>query len=95
MEKDKIDTANQWTLDIQKSRSYLISIKQTYYRNLGDVPIQLLGATPTIFLKAEPIPENYHSLGFIVPSAKKKSCDNQKWAQISRIDTLVSNYIFF
>lgn len=92
LEKDKIDTANQWTLDIQKARSCLISIKQNYYRDLGDVPTQRLGATPTIFLKTEPIPENYHSLGFIVPSANKKNSDKQKWAQISRIDTLVSNY---
>lgn len=92
LEKDKIDTANQWTLDIQKARSCLISIKQNYYRDLSDVPTQRLGETPTIFLKAEPIPENYHSLGFIVPRSKKKSSDNQKWAQISRIDTLVSNY---
>ncbi|WP_462151117.1 hypothetical protein [Pseudoalteromonas xiamenensis] len=92
IEKEKLDAANKWTLDIQKARSSLIAIKQNYFKDLSSNPTQRVGSVPTILIKAENITESYADLGFIVPTEAEMKKEDLKWAQISRVDTLVSNF---
>ena len=68
LEKEKLIAANKWTLDAERARSSLISIKGNYYKQLQSHPIQRLVSIPTILLKSEPVLENYQDLAFIVPS---------------------------
>ncbi|VEL96898.1 hypothetical protein ALT761_01891 [Alteromonas sp. 76-1] len=92
IEKEKLDAANKWTLDIQKARSSLIAIKQNYFKDLSSNPTQRVGSVPSIVVKAENIKESYADLGFIVPTEAELKEKNLKWAQIARVDTLVSNF---
>ena len=88
-EKDKMNTANKWTLKIEEARASLIAIKGNYHGQLRSDPFQRITAIPTILFHAEPIAENYQELSFIVP---KKGQEPEKWSQITRIRAMVSNY---
>jgi hypothetical protein len=92
IEKDKLSAANKWTLDIERARSSLISIKGNYHKQLESHPIQRLAKIQTLLLKSEPVLENYQDLAFIVPTEEEFNCSNQKWSQITRINAMVSNY---
>lgn len=92
IEKDKLSAANKWTLDIERARASLISIKGNYHKQLESHPIQRLATISTLLLKSEPVLENYQDLAFIVPSEEEFNCSNQKWSQITRINAMVSNY---
>ncbi|WP_076918466.1 hypothetical protein [Pseudoalteromonas sp. SK18] len=92
IEKEKLSAANKWTLDIERARASLISIKGNYHKQLTAVPIQRLFAIPSIIIKSEPILESYQDLAFIVPSEDTKETEFPKWSQITRINAAVANY---
>ena len=91
LEKEKLSAANKWTLDIERARSSLISIKNNYHNELKSHPMQRLASIPSIIFKPEPVIENFQDLAFIVP-LEKGSSTNEKWSQIPRINAMVSNY---
>lgn len=90
IEKEKMDTANKWTLLADEARSKLISIKQNYHGKLTGNPIQRAAAISTILFTAKPIVEDYSKLSFLVP--KQSSDEYPKWSQIPRIRTMIHNY---
>lgn len=90
IEKEKMDTANKWTLLADEARSNLISIKQNYHGKLTEDPIQRAVAIPTILFTAKPIVEDYSQLSFLVP--KQSSDEYLNWSQIPRIRTMMHNY---
>lgn len=90
IEKEKMDTANKWTLLADEARSNLISIKQNYHGNLTNNPIQRTAAIPTILFTAQPIVEDFSRLSFLVP--KQPSDEYPKWSSIPRIRTMIHNY---
>ncbi len=92
IEKQKMDTANKWTLQVEEARSTLIAIKGNYYDKLTSDPFQRVSAIPSILFHAEAISENYQELSFIVPSKKDRKTDKHKWSQIPRIRSMISNY---
>ena len=91
IEKDKLETTNKWTFQVEEARATLIAIKGNYHGQLSDVPLQRLGAIPSILFHAEPIAENYQNLSFIVPSNDEIE-KLPKWSQIPRIRAMISNY---
>lgn len=90
IEKEKMDTANKWTLLADEARSNLISIKQNYHGNLTDNPIQRTAAIPTILFTPKSIVEDFSKLFFLVP--KQPSDEYPKWSSIPRIRTMIHNY---
>jgi len=92
LEKEKLSAANKWTLDIERAKSSLISIKSNYHKELNSHPLQRLASIPSIIFKPEPIVENYQDLAFIVPSIEDAASTDDKWSQISRINCMVNNY---
>ena len=91
IEKDKLETSNKWTFQVEGARATLIAIKGNYYGQLSDIPLQRFGSIPSILFHAESIAENYQNLSFIVPSADEKK-ERSKWSQIPRIRAMISNY---
>jgi len=92
IEKEKMNASNKWTLDIEQARSNLLAIKGNYNGKLTDLPIQRVGAIPSILFHAQPIPEKFNDLSFIVPKESKSKAELPKWSQIPRIRAMVSNY---
>lgn len=89
LEKEKMNNANKWTLKIEEARASLIAIKGNYNGELTSDPFQRVSAIPTILFHAQSIAEDYQDLSFIVPKAGEES---EKWSQITRIRSMVSNY---
>jgi hypothetical protein len=92
IEKEKMNTTNKWTLLAEEARSTLISIKGNYNEKLSDNPFQRISAIPSILFHATPIIEKYEELSFIIPKSGSKLSDAEKWSQIFRIRTMISNY---
>jgi len=92
IEKEKMDSSNKWTLQVEEARSNLIAIKGNYHGQLTSLPFQRLSAIPSILFHANSIAEDYQKLSFIVPSKEEKDGDLNKWSQIPRIRSMVSNY---
>jgi hypothetical protein len=92
IEKEKMDTSNKWTLQAEEARSNLIAIKGNYHGQLTNIPFQRLSAIPSILFHANSIDEDYQKLSFILPSNEEKDGDINKWSQIPRIRSMVSNY---
>jgi len=92
IEKEKMNASNKWTLDIEQARSNLIAIKGNYNGELTNLPIQRVGAIPSILFHAQPIPESFKDLSFIVPKESESKTDLPKWSQIPRIRAMISNY---
>ncbi len=92
IEKEKMNSANKWTLDAEQARSNLIAIKGNYNGQLTSQPIQRITAIPSILFHAQSISENYQDLSFIVPKSEEANSDLPKWSQIPRIRSMVSNY---
>ncbi len=92
IEKEKLNSANKWTLDIERARASLISFKGNYHKQLSAVPIQRVFAIPSIIIKSEPIIEKYQDLAFIIPVENSKETEVPKWSQITRINAMVANY---
>ena len=92
LEKEKLNAANKWTLEIERARSSLIAIKGNYHKRLSSVPLQRLFTIPSIIIKSEPILDSYQDLAFIVPSEDSKETEPPKWSQITRVNSAVANY---
>lgn len=92
IEKEKMNSANKWTLQVEEARATLISIKGNYNGELTHIPFQRLSAIPSILFHATPIKENYQDLSFIVPSNADKGSEPNKWSQLPRIRAMISNY---
>lgn len=92
IEKQKMNTANKWTLLAEEARSSLIAIKGNYHENLTDNPIQRMSAVPSILFHATPIIERYEELSFIISKVNQDSGEPEKWSQIPRIRSMISNY---
>lgn len=92
IEKEKMNSANKWTLLVEQARSNLIAIKNNYHGKLSDIPFQRLATIPTVLFHASPINESYQNLSFIAPKAGVTSIKYNKWSQIPRINAMISNY---
>ncbi|WP_415888174.1 hypothetical protein ACMXYV_09075 [Neptuniibacter sp. SY11_33] len=92
IEKEKMDTANKWTLLMEEARAALISIKGNYYKDLSDHPLKRVATIPSILFHASPVEESFEKLSFIIPKAEDRKKDYPKWSQISRIRSMVNNY---
>lgn len=92
IEKDKMNTANKWTLLAEEARSTLIAIKGNYNEKLSDNPFQRISAIPSILFHATPIIERYEELSFIIPKSNSELNNTEKWSQIFRIRSMISNY---
>ena len=91
-EKEKMNAANKWTLDVEQARSNLIAIKSNYCGKLNADPLKRINAVPTILFKVDSIVEKYTDLAFIVPNAIDETKKLSKWHQITLIKTMISNY---
>lgn len=90
IEKDKMDTANKWTLLVSEAKENLIAIKQNYHGLLGDDPVQRALAIPTVLFTAKPIIQDYSRLSFVVTKDLKGKYP--KWSQIPQIRARIHNY---
>lgn len=92
IEKEKMNTSNKWTIEIEQARAGLIAIKRSYNDNLTDLPLERLAAVPCIMFHARAIPETFHELSFIVGNKEDSKSELPKWSQIPRIRSMVYNY---
>lgn len=92
IEKEKMDSSNKWTLQVESAQSTLIVIKSNYHGKLTDRPFQRLWAIPTILIPVNPIIGNYQNLSFILSTNNEKKPEFHKWSQIPRIRTMINNY---
>lgn len=90
IEKEKMNTANKWTLLADEAMFNLISIKQNYHGKLKKEPLQRAAEISTVLFTAKPIVEDYSQLSFLVP--KQESGEHPKWSQIRRIRIMIHNY---
>ena len=84
--------ANKWTLDIERARATLISIKSNYHKKLDSNPLGRIASIPTIIFRSEPVVENYQDLAFIVPSEEESTSNQFIWSQIPRMHRMIGSY---
>lgn len=92
IEKEKMNAANKWTLQMEEARATLIAIKGTYNENLTENPYQRVSAVQSILFHAKPIDAKLEELSFIIPKSNPDVTEYPKWSQITRIRSMVNNY---
>lgn len=92
IEREKMDSVNNWTLSVDNAFSSLVNLKSHYHGNLNKNPFQRTLAIKTILHNALPINEKPSSLSFIAPRKEEPETQSVKWRQISLIRTMANNY---
>ncbi len=94
IEKEKMDSANNWILSVESAFSSLIALKSNYHNKLTPNPLQRAAIIPTIIFDPKPITEELSSLSFVIPKKEDEDSQLVKWRSITRIRSMVNNYNF-
>ncbi len=90
IEIKKIEALNNVLLEAMQVRTNLIAIKENYFGQISDHPIDRLLSVPPILLPDNRLSINLSSLSFIAPKIEDNA--NEKWSSIGYIATIFSNY---
>ncbi len=96
-EKEKLNTANKWTILANEAFYSLLAIKQNYYEKLTvdpdpTNPYHRILAVPPIRMQISQINESLSGLVFISQKKEPENPEHSKWSQISLVQILFSNY---
>ncbi|BBN59327.1 hypothetical protein [Hydrogenovibrio marinus] len=93
IEKDKLNIANKWMLNISDALSALIAIKANYIGKLKDDPIQRIACIKQAINIYKYFENDIHELSFIIPSSiEEQEQQNNKWSRIAKIQSMTANY---
>lgn len=94
LEKERINTVNDWLLLVEGAMSSLVAIKSNYYEKLTSDPFQRTLVTPALIHSTKKLDKNISSLSFIIPKKDDKKTQTIKWQQLPRIRAMIENYNF-
>lgn len=94
LEKERINTVNDWLLLVEGAMSSLVSIKSNYHSKLTSNPFQRTLAVPAVIHSTKFLDKNISSLSFIIPRKEDKKAQTIKWRQLPRIRAMIDNYNF-
>lgn len=92
IEKEKLNTVNDWMLLAESAFATLVTFKTNYYKKIDSNPFQRALTIRSIIHISNKIDKNISSLSFIVPKKEDEKSLNIKWRNIPRIRTMVNNY---
>ncbi len=94
LEKERVNTINNWILMAEGAMQSLISIKGNYHDKLSSNPFQRTLVTRAFIHSTKNIDKNISELAFIIPKKDDKKALETKWRQLPRIRAIIENYNF-
>lgn len=94
IQKERINTINDWMLSAEEAMQSLISIKSNYHGALTDNPFQRTMKIRSLINSTNKINKDLTALSFIIPKKEKTEEHNIKWRQLPRIRAMIHNYNF-
>lgn len=94
LEKERINTVNDWLLLAEGAISSLVAIKSNYHGKLNDNPFQRTLQTRSLIHSTKKLDKNLSSLSFVIPKKEDKKAQTIKWRQLPRIRAMIENYNF-
>lgn len=94
LQRDRIETVNDWVLLIEGAMSSLVTIKGNYNGKLNDNPFQRTLVTRSLIHSSKKLEKNISNLAFIIPKKNDEEGKKIKWRQLPRIRAMLENYNF-
>lgn len=94
IEKERINTVNDWMLLAEGAISSLIAIKSNYHGKLTNNPFQRTLQIRSLIHSTKKLDKNLSSLSFVIPKKEDKKSQTIKWRQLPRIRAMIENYNF-
>ncbi len=92
VQKERVQTINDWILSAESAIQSLIAIKQNYHGKLSSDPFQRTMEVRSLIGNTNKINKDFTCLSFIVPRKDKPDTHNIKWHQLPRIRSMIQNY---
>ncbi len=94
LEKERINTFNDWLLLAEGAMSSLIAIKSNYHGKLSNNPFQRTLSVRSLIHSTNKLDTTLSNLSFIIPKKDDKEAQSVKWRQLPLIRTMICNYNF-
>lgn len=92
IQKDRVQSINDWMLSAEGASQSLISIKSNYHGMLTSNPFQRTMEVRSLIGDSKKINKDLTQLSFIIPRKNKPDTHNIKWRQLPRIRAMIHNY---
>ncbi len=92
IQKERVQTINDWVLTAESAIQSLISIKQNYHCKLISNPFQRTMEVRSLIGGTSKINKDFTCLSFLVPKKDEPDTQNVKWRQLPRIRAMIQNY---
>lgn len=94
IQKERINTINDWMLLAEGAMQSLVSIKYNYHGKLTSNPFQRTMEIRSLISSTKNIDKDIANLSFIIPKREDIESQKVKWRQLPRIRSMIENYNF-